>query len=215
MYLLQYWRERKEGRSHGWEDNRRALFTIHINMWTVSSDDSIQRRHWQPLSVHLWAYSTHPTRDVNDVGRNNNDIHNSTHLSGFLYCLYSRSHRHRQSTIVLDHECMWRFASYYWNIAWGFRFLCTALFLCKTKWKTFNPVTPKRAPQHKSTKISNVIQKKNSEKQDTDVCKNTAGVFHYIIAPWDLIQGYKILKLTGLETSTFWCFNGVLVVFQI
>ena len=38
-----------------------------FNMWTVSSDVSIQRRHWQPLSVHLWAYCTHPTHDVNDV----------------------------------------------------------------------------------------------------------------------------------------------------
>ena len=36
-------------------------------MWTVSSDVSIQRRHWQPLSVHLWSYCTHPTHDVNDV----------------------------------------------------------------------------------------------------------------------------------------------------
>ena len=25
------------------------------------------RRHWQPLSVHLWAYCTHPTHDVSDV----------------------------------------------------------------------------------------------------------------------------------------------------
>ena len=41
--------------------------TIHFNMWTVSSDVSIQRRHWQPLSVHLWAYCTHPTHDVNDM----------------------------------------------------------------------------------------------------------------------------------------------------
>ena len=39
--------------------------TIHFNMWTVSLDISIQRRHWQPLSVHLWAYCTHPTHDVN------------------------------------------------------------------------------------------------------------------------------------------------------
>ena len=68
-------------------------------------------------------------------GRNNNDIHKSTHLSCFLYCLYSRSHGHRQSTIVLDHECMWRFASYYWNIAWRFGFLCTAFFLCKKEKK--------------------------------------------------------------------------------
>ena len=41
--------------------------TIYFKMWTVSSDVSIQRRHWQPLSVHLWAYCTHPTHDVNDV----------------------------------------------------------------------------------------------------------------------------------------------------
>ena len=43
--------------------------TIHFNMWTVRSDVSIQRRHWQPLSVHLWAYCTHPTHDVNDLWR--------------------------------------------------------------------------------------------------------------------------------------------------
>ena len=30
---------------------------------------SIQRRQRQPLSVHLWTYSTHPTQDVNDVWR--------------------------------------------------------------------------------------------------------------------------------------------------
>ena len=41
--------------------------TIHFNIWTVSSDVSKQRRHWQPLSVHLWPYCTHPTHDVNDV----------------------------------------------------------------------------------------------------------------------------------------------------
>ena len=38
-----------------------------FNTWAVSSDVSIQRRHWQPLSAHLWAYCTHPTHDVNDV----------------------------------------------------------------------------------------------------------------------------------------------------
>ena len=43
--------------------------TIHFfNIWTVSSDVSIQRRHGQPLSVHLWAYCIiHPTHDVNDL----------------------------------------------------------------------------------------------------------------------------------------------------
>ena len=38
----------KEGRSHGWEDNRHALYYILIT-WTVSLDVAIQRRHWQPL----------------------------------------------------------------------------------------------------------------------------------------------------------------------
>ena len=33
----------------------------------VPSDISIQRRHWHPLSVHLWGYWTHPTHDVTDV----------------------------------------------------------------------------------------------------------------------------------------------------
>ena len=52
----------------GWEDNRHPhLQYIIFNMWTVSSDISIQRCHWQPLSVHLWAYCTHPAHDVNDV----------------------------------------------------------------------------------------------------------------------------------------------------
>ena len=41
--------------------------TIHFKMWTVSSDVNIQRRRWQLLSVHLWAYCTHPTHDANDV----------------------------------------------------------------------------------------------------------------------------------------------------
>ena len=41
--------------------------TIYFNMWTVSSDVSTQRRHWQPLSVRLWACCTHPAHDVNYV----------------------------------------------------------------------------------------------------------------------------------------------------
>ena len=42
--------------------------TVHFNMWTISSDVSIQRRYWQPLSVHLWAYCIHPTHNVMCVG---------------------------------------------------------------------------------------------------------------------------------------------------
>ena len=41
--------------------------TTYFNMGTVSSDVSPQRRHWQLLLVHLWAYCTHPAHDVNDV----------------------------------------------------------------------------------------------------------------------------------------------------
>ena len=59
---------RKDGRMEsGIRGKQTCSLTIYINMWTVSSDISIQRRHWQPLSVHLWAYCTHPTHDVNDV----------------------------------------------------------------------------------------------------------------------------------------------------
>ena len=43
---------RKEG-SHAGEDNRRTLLTRYINMWIVSLDVSIQRHHWQLLSVHF------------------------------------------------------------------------------------------------------------------------------------------------------------------
>lgn len=97
--------------------------------------------------------------------------HKSTHLSRFLYCLYTCSHGDRKSTIVLDHECMWRFAGYYWNIAWWFGFLCTALFLCIKKWKTFiNPVPPKSAQKHKP-RFFHTSCNKNSEKQDMDVTK--------------------------------------------
>ena len=54
-----------EGRKEWVMDERT---TIYINMWrTISSDVSIQRRHWQPLSVHLWAYCTHSTHTVKDV----------------------------------------------------------------------------------------------------------------------------------------------------
>ena len=42
--------------------------TIPFNMWTVSSDVNKQRRHWQQLSVHLWAYCTHPAHDVMSEG---------------------------------------------------------------------------------------------------------------------------------------------------
>ena len=63
------------GRMKDWMKNEESWMrgqqtcplTIHFNMWTVSSDISIQRRHWQPLSVHLWAYCTHPAHEVNDV----------------------------------------------------------------------------------------------------------------------------------------------------
>ena len=41
------------GRKQSWQ---RGQQTCPVNMWTVSSDVSIQRRHQQPPSVHLWAY---------------------------------------------------------------------------------------------------------------------------------------------------------------
>ena len=45
------------------------LYNIYINMLIVSSDASIQKYHWQQLSVHLWVYCNHPTHDVNEVWR--------------------------------------------------------------------------------------------------------------------------------------------------
>ena len=59
--------------------------TIYFNMWTASSDVSIQRRHWQPLSVHLWAYCTHPTHDVNDVMCEGWPQHQGLHPLLFLW----------------------------------------------------------------------------------------------------------------------------------
>ena len=44
-----YLRVNCKGRNHGWDDNRRSLFKICINMWTVSSDVSIQA----PLAAAL------------------------------------------------------------------------------------------------------------------------------------------------------------------
>ena len=42
---------------------------IYINMWTVSSNVSKQRRHWRPFSVHLWTNFAHPIHDVNHLWR--------------------------------------------------------------------------------------------------------------------------------------------------
>ena len=69
VYLQLKTTEREsEEKTESWMRGQQTCpLTIHFNMWTVSSDVSIQRRHWQPLSVHLWAYCTHPTHDVNDV----------------------------------------------------------------------------------------------------------------------------------------------------
>ena len=44
-----------------------------INMLTVSLDLSMQGRHWQPLSVHLWAHCNPPiAHDMNDAWKVNN-----------------------------------------------------------------------------------------------------------------------------------------------
>ena len=66
--------ERKNERMNEWMNEESWMrgqqtypLTIHFNMWTVSSDVSIQRRHWQPLSVHLWAYCTHPTHSLKQI----------------------------------------------------------------------------------------------------------------------------------------------------
>ena len=50
-----------------WRVQQTCPLTIYFNMSTESSDVSTQRRLRQPLSVHLWAYCTHPSHDVNDL----------------------------------------------------------------------------------------------------------------------------------------------------
>ena len=53
IYLKSF--SRKEGRSHGWEDNRRTLFTIYINMLTVLK---LGRQHTKaPLAGAIGPFS--------------------------------------------------------------------------------------------------------------------------------------------------------------
>ena len=49
-------------KSRGWEDNRRALFTIHFNMWTVSSDVSRSFRKFR--SFFLVPRNTQKSKNV-------------------------------------------------------------------------------------------------------------------------------------------------------
>ena len=89
-------------KSRVWEDNRRALLQ-YINMWTVRSDVSIQRRHWQRLSVHLWAYCTHPTHDVMCEGwPEHRDLRSlllsNSGVGSFTYGFLSLSEKTRKST---------------------------------------------------------------------------------------------------------------------
>ena len=88
-------------------EQRTCTPTIYFNMWTVSSDVSIQRRHWQPLSVHLWSYCTHPAHDVNDV----NDVkcEGWPHHRGLRPLLFSNSgvgsftsHKNRSVKVLWD-----------------------------------------------------------------------------------------------------------------
>jgi len=58
----------KEGRSHEWKDNRRAPPTL---LYINNVNSKLGRCNTKaPLAaslVHLWAYCTHSTPDVNDV----------------------------------------------------------------------------------------------------------------------------------------------------
>ena len=59
-----------------WIRGQQDASYIYINMLRVSSDVSIQERHWQPLSVHLWAYCNPPI----------------AHDMGSWWCVKGRSH---------------------------------------------------------------------------------------------------------------------------
>ena len=48
-----------------WEDNKRVLFTLFANMLAVSSDVSIQGRHWQPCHQSIYGLTvTHQAYDM-------------------------------------------------------------------------------------------------------------------------------------------------------
>ena len=54
--LIYEWNEWRV-KSRGWDDNRRALLQYILTC----------EQEARTSAVHLWAYCTHPTRDVNDV----------------------------------------------------------------------------------------------------------------------------------------------------
>ena len=43
------------------------IYNTFLTCEKYARTSAYKRRHWQPLSVHLWAYCTHQTHDVNDV----------------------------------------------------------------------------------------------------------------------------------------------------
>lgn len=92
---------------------------------------------------------------------------------------------------------------------------CVLLSSCvKKKRKTFNPVTPKSAPQHKSTKIPHVIQQKFQKTRYGCLQKYPwSGSLHNRTLKFN--SQVQNLKLTGLERSPFLRFQGVLLLFQI
>ena len=63
-----------------WIKGQQDMASLHyvLNMSTVSMDLSKQGCHWQPLSLHLWAFCNPPiTHDMNDlcvVTKTRNDL---------------------------------------------------------------------------------------------------------------------------------------------
>ena len=75
-----------------WIKEQQDMTSLHYvwNMSTVSTDLSKQGCHWQPLSVHLWAFCNPPiTQDMND-----------------LWCMKGRTHHHRN------------FPYSFWTVVW-------------------------------------------------------------------------------------------------
>ena len=96
--------------------------SLAINMLTVSSDVSMQGRHWPPLTVHLWAYCNPPIahdkimRDAWKVDHTAGKttpaaIHFEQHECEFFYVPFDLTNERPQSNVTAQwrdhHDLKW------------------------------------------------------------------------------------------------------------